>query len=174
MKKLILSILIVFGLLNSGCSNKLKEKQKTEFDSGIVAEGVIIGKNLKDFTIKNQFDKPIRLTKDTKKIIFVCTKPAGHLVRNYLKEQDKNFLEKRDILFIADVSAMPSIIYKMFALPDFKKSPYSVLLLTDEEKAKRFKNKAHKDEVMIIYLDNKKVTKVKFISTKKDLIDEIY
>jgi len=174
MKKLILSILIVFGLLNSGCSNKLEEKEMTQISQGKVASGVIIGEKLKDFTIKNQFGVPISLTNETKKIIFVCTKPAGHLVRNYLKEQDKNFLEKRDILFIADVSAMPSIIYKMFALPDFKKSPYSVLLLTDEEKAKRFKNKAHKDEVMIIYLDNKKVTKVKFISTKKDLIDEIY
>jgi len=173
MRKLILSLVIIFGLLNSGCSNKLEEKEKVQISQGKVANGVIIGEKLKDFTIKNQFDKPISLTKDTKKIIFVCTKPAGHLVRNYLKEQDKDFLEKRDILFIADVSAMPSIIYKMFALPDFKKSPYSVLLLTDEEKAKRFKNKAHKDEVMIIYLDNKKVTKVKFISTRKDLIYEI-
>ena len=173
MRKIFVSIFVILGLLSSGCSNKLKEKEATQISKGKVASGIIIGQKIKDFTIKNQFGTPISLTNKIKKIIFVCTKPAGHLVRNYLKKQDKNFLDKRNILFIADVSAMPSIIYKMFALPDFKKSPYSVLLLTDENKAETFKNKAHRNEVMIIYLDNKKVTKVKFITTKKDLISEI-
>jgi len=174
MKNFFLIILVVFGLLGSGCSNKLEEREKTQISQGKVANGVVIGQKLQNFTIKNQFEKPISLTDNIKKIVFVCTKAAGHLVRNYLKNQNKDFLEKRGILFIADVSAMPSIIYKMFALPDFKKSPYSVLLLTNEKKASSFKNKAHKDEVMIIYLDHKIVKKVKFISTKKDLISEIY
>jgi len=172
-KRLILVFTVVFGVLISGCSNKLEKREKTEISSGKVASGVVIGEKLKDFTIKNQFGKPFSLTNKTKKVIFVCTKAAGHLVRNYLKKQDKNFLGKRDILFVADVSGMPSIIYKMFALPDFKKSPYSVLLLTDGNRADEFKNKSHSDEVMIIYLNNKKVTKVKFISTLKDLINEV-
>jgi hypothetical protein len=173
MKKIIISLLITIGLISVGCSNKLEEKEKTEITSGKVANGLSIGQRL-DFTIKNQFGKPISLQNSTKKIIFVFTKPTGHLVREYLKKQDKTFLSKRDILFVADVSGMPSIIFSMFALPDFQKSPYDVLLLEDKNLSKSLENEQHKNEVMIIELDNKIVKNVKFVSTLDDFVNEIY
>jgi len=113
------------------------------------------------------------LTKNTKKVIFVFTKATGHLVKSYLKQQEDTYLQNRNIDFIADVSGMPSIIYKMFALPDFKKSNYKVLLIQDEKKSALFRNDKQLDAVMIITLDNKIVKDVKFITNEKDLIKSI-
>jgi len=177
MKKILGAVFLLATLVVSGCSNKLEEKEKTSLNSGKVSQNIEIGKKLKDFSLKNQFDKEFSLQENTKKVVFVFTKPTGHLVREYLLTKQQGFLEEKHILFIGDVSGMPSIIFKMFALPDFQKSKYSVLLIKNKEESKAFRNEEHKDEVMIIELDNKTVTGVKFISTKKDskkdLIEEL-
>ncbi len=174
MKNNILVImLLTISILFVGCSSKLEEKEQVTITSGKVSDGVIVGKKLQDYTFSDQFDKSHSLTNKTKKVIFVFTKSTGHLVKAYLKKQDDQYLQKRNIDFIADVSGMPSIIYKMFALPDFKKSNYKVLLIQDEKKSAVFRDDKHKDSVMIISLDNKVVKNVKFITTQKDLINSI-
>ena len=173
-KNLIAGLLISVSLLFGGCGNKtLNENDKATYSSGVVSTGVIIGKKLEDFSISDQFDKTNTLTNQTKKVIFVATKASGHVARNYFKKKDKDYLPNRNIIFIADVSGMPSIIYKMFALPDFKESPYSVSLLLDKDKAKKFINEKHKNTIMIISLNNKVVTNVKFVTNEADLIKEI-
>jgi len=174
MKNNILVIMLLsMSILFVGCSSKLEEKDQITITSGKVSPGVEIGKKLQDYTFTDQFDKSHSLTNKTKKVIFVFTKPTGHLVKAYLKEKDDKYLQTRDIDFIADVSGMPSIIYKMFALPDFKKSNYIVMLIKDEKKSAQFRDDKHKDSVMIISLDNKIVKDVKFITTRKDLIKAI-
>jgi len=172
-KNFILGVMLSISLLFAGCSNKLDDKEQVTISSGKVSDGIEIGKELKEYTFTDQFDKKHSLSNNTKKVIFVFTKPTGHLVKSYLLQQDKNYLTKRDIDFIADVSGMPSIIFKMFALPDFKKSNYTVLLIKDKEKSATFRDEKHKDSVMIITLDKKIVKDVKFVTNEKDLIKAI-
>jgi hypothetical protein len=64
---------------------------------------------------------------------------------------------------------MPSIIAKMFAIPDMQESKYPILLIKEEDNALRFRNEEQKDTVMIITLDNKIVKNVKFITNEIDL-----
>jgi hypothetical protein len=173
-KNLLIGLLIGASLIFSGCSDKkLNEKDKGAYTTGTVSPGVAIGQKLKDFAIADQFGNINKLTNETKKVIFVATKASGHVARNYFKSQSKDYLPSRDIIFIADVSGMPSIIYKMFALPDFKKSSYSVSLLLDDSRAKEFINEKHKNTIMIISLNHKIITGVKFVTNEKDLIKEI-
>jgi hypothetical protein len=172
-QKFLLSLVLGATLLFAGCSSKLEEKEQVTINSGKVSQGIEIGKKLEEYNLTDQFNKQHHLTNSTKKVIFVFTKPTGHLVKSYLLTKDKNYLSDRKIDFIADVSGMPSIIFSMFALPDFKKSNYTVLLIKDKKKSKIFRDDKHKEEVMIITLDNKIVKDVKFISAKKDLIKAI-
>lgn len=175
MKKTLVLVLLVAVTIFSGCSGdkKVEDKPKVTVDSGTLSSGVTVGKELAGFSFKNQFDKEVKLDGKVKKIIFVFTKPTGHLVREYLKKQPKNYLESRETLFIADISGMPSIIAKMFAIPDMKKSSYSILLIREKDNAKMFRNEQHKDAVMIISLDNKIVKNVNFVTNEKDLKAEI-
>ena len=173
MKKLMFGI-IAAVLLFSGCGNeKLENKKQVIIKTGEISSGIIIGKELQSFTFKDQFDKDTSLLSSTKKVMFAFTKPTGHLTKMYMSDKKPDYLTSRDIIFVADISGMPSLIAKMFAIPDMKESKYPILLIKEKEKALRFRNEKHKDAVMIITLDNKIVKSVKFVTNEQDLKKEI-
>jgi len=169
-KSLLLVVLIGASLLFAGCGEKVKNTnviEKAEF------KDIKIGNKLADFTIADQFDKKSSLTTDTKKVMFAATKDMGHIIKKYLLNKPKNYLQKRDIIFIADISSMPTIIFNMFALSDMQSANYSMLLIKKEANAKRFVNEAKKDYIMIVSLNNKIITDIKYVNNKNDLQKEI-
>ena len=68
---------------------------------------------------------------------------------------------------------MPSLILEYAALPDLKKHKYPIMLIKDENVAPNFKNEANSEAIMIVNLDNLKVTNVKFVSNINDFQNEI-
>ncbi len=131
-------------------------------------KGLHTGSKL-SFTLPDQFDKAYTLTDKTKKVIFVFAKATGHTVKEFLKKQDKSYLPSRNTLFVADVSGMPTIIRNTFALPDFKKSAYSVLLIYDKAIAKSYKDENKADKISIVSLQNGDIKDIKYVSTEKEL-----
>jgi len=125
------------------------------------------------FTLPDQFDKAQTLSPDTKKVIFVFAKSTGHTVKTFLKEQSKDYLVSKNTLFVADISPMPTVIRNTFALPELKKSDFSVLLVYDKAIAKQFKNDAEAEKIAIVSLDNGTVEAVKYISTADELKSEL-
>ena len=173
-KNFIITGILSSMLLLSGCSGKndLKDVKAITIDKGEVSKEIKIGSAMKIFTLKDQFDKKHKLLPSTKKLIFVATKATGHLVKGYLNKKPIDYLQKRDTLFVADVSKMPSIIYKMFALPDLQKHKYPILIIEDEKIGKEYKSKNNSDKVMIVTLDNLIVKSVEYITNKTDLINQ--
>jgi uncharacterized protein YxeA len=122
-----------------------------------------------DFKLPDQFDEAHSLTDDTQKVIFVFSKATGHTVKAFLREKDKNYLSTHHALFVADISPMPTVIRNTFALPDLKKSPFSVLLIYDKAIAKTFKNEAQADKIAVATLKNKTIDSIEFITTADEL-----
>ncbi len=172
-KKIILGVLaliIIAGgalFIINGKDNYDASKYLATATKGIEIDSKI------DFTLPDQFDKAHSLSTDTKKVVFVFAKATGHTVKAFLKTQDKNYLSKRNAIFVADISPMPTVIRNTFALPDLKKSDYSVLLIYDKEIAKTFKNEAQADKIAIVTLNNKIVEAVKYITTEAELKAEL-
>jgi hypothetical protein len=165
---------LLLSLVISGCGSKeVEDKPQVTIKSGSISQGIVVGKELLPYTFIDQFDKEHSLTSDVKKVIFVFTKPTGHLMRVYLGLKEIDYLDKRHIDFIADVSGMPSMIFKMFALPDLKNSQYPIMIIKDKKQSARFRNEEQKNAVMIISLDNKVVQNVKFVTNETDLKNEI-
>jgi hypothetical protein len=82
-------------------------------------------------------------------------------------------LPSKNALFIADISGMPAVIRNTFALPDFKKSPYSVMLIYDKNIAKTLKDDKNGDKITIAKLKNKEIVSIKYISTEDELKKEL-
>jgi len=120
-------------------------------------------------TLPDQFDKAHTLTPDTKKLILVFAKSTGHTVKAFLKTQDKSYLPQHHTLFIADISPMPTVIRNTFALPDFKKSPYSVLLIYDKALAKQLKNEKESDKIALVTLEDNTIKSVDYVTTEEAL-----
>ena len=172
-KNLLIGGVLAIGLLLTGCNSKVKDAKAVEITSGVVTQDIRIGEKLKDIEIKDQFDKKHKILPTTKKIIIVCKKSTGHLVKEYLNKKPLDYLAKRNIQFIADVSKMPSFIYKMVALPDLQEHKYPIMVILDEKIGAKYKNEQYQEMVMVVHIDNLTVKNVKFIANEKDLIKEI-
>ncbi len=173
-KSLILIIVTVVSLLISGCGKKeIEDKPKITISSGEISTGIVIGKELAHYKIKDQFDKEHNLNLDVKKVIFAFSNVTGQLMKVYMSSRKTDYLTSRNIVYIADISGMPSIISKMFAIPDMKESVYPILLIREKENAKRFRNEEQKNAIMIISLENKIVQNVKFVTNETDLKAEL-
>jgi len=166
---------ILFGLLGLiiiGGGVLFFIKGKDTYDatkySAKVSNGLNVGSTI-SFTLPDQFDKAHTLKADTKTLILVFAKATGHTVKGFLKKQDSNYLAKRDTLFVADISPMPTVIRNTFALPDLKKSAYSVLLIYDKNIAKQLKNEKEGDKIAVVTLENGVVKASKYIDSEEEL-----
>jgi len=160
-KKLLLGLLAlliiaggVFFFLNS----------KDNYDaSKYMASGTIQKGETLNFTLPDQFDKAHTLGDDTKTLILTFAKATSHIVRDFLHTQPADYLSSRHAYYVADISPMPVVIRNAFAMPDLKKSAYPVILIYDASIAAKFRDEAKKDAIMIVHLENKKVTDVAFV-----------
>lgn len=165
----------LFGtlLFIGGCSNKVEEKPVIEIKEGRVAPAVEVGKPFVSGTLKDQFDREGQVTEDTEKVIMVFSKSTGHLVKEFLNTKPNDYLDKEHVVFIADVSGMPSMILKYVALPDLQKHKYSIFLIRDAKESKKFRNDKYKEYIMVVDLDDGRIEEVKFVTTAKDLEEAI-
>ena len=122
-----------------------------------------------DFILPDQFDKTHKLSTTTEKLIFAFTKDTGHIVKVFMMEKPEGYLTKRHAVIVADISAMPVVIQNTFALPDLRKSNYSMMLIYDKEMAKQLKEGQEATKVIVMTLKDKKVTKVAHASSEEEL-----
>jgi hypothetical protein len=121
------------------------------------------------FTLPDQFGKAHTLSPETKIMVFAFTKATGHIIKAAMADKPKGYLEERKAVIVADISGMPTMIQNMFALPDLRKSNYEMLLIYDKNMAKRLKEGQATDKVIVMHLQNGKVTKVEHADSPEAL-----
>ncbi len=134
------------------------------------ANALSVGDSTPNFKIKDQFEKDNVIKSDAELVLFAGDKGMSEVLRDYLKPKGKGFLESKKAYYMADISGMPSLIAKFFALPKMKKYPFSILLV-NEEQAKSFDKK--EDNITVYTINNGKVSDIKYIKTSKEL-DEVF
>lgn len=93
-----------------------------------VAQALEVGERLRGWTLSDQFDKPYTL-EDNLQILLVARSMAGaKLLGAALEGRPKGYLEARRALFVADISRMPGLIGRLFAIPAMRDYSYRVLL----------------------------------------------
>lgn len=133
------------------------------FATALFSNSFDLNNNIGSFVLADQFEKNHTVNADVKTIIFSAEKDTSAGLNEFLSSKEKDFLEKNNAVFIADISGMPSIISYMFALPKMKKYNYNVLLI-EEEADKRF---LKKEERLTVYtLENGVIKNVQYIATK--------
>ena len=152
LKKLLLLTLLCVGLNTTAFAAELK-----------------VGDSLPAITLKDQHDKAITVAADVQTLLFAIEKPPSEMLNTYLMKQDKDFLTTKKAYFLADISGMPSMITKMFALPNMRERPYSILLAHDAKEAEFMPRQ--KDHVTVVKVKVGKVDKILFIKDEATLVD---
>ena len=97
----------------------------------------------------------------------------AHTCNDYFVTKEPAYLSDNNTQFVADVSSAPSIIKSLFILPGLKDFKHTVLLLNEKEVAAPFKANIDAEKIIVVYIDNKTITKIEIISTKEELIAAI-
>jgi hypothetical protein len=88
---------------------------------------LVSGETLPAFKIQNQFEEPAELTKETKWILFSSDMKAAKLLTEYINENATK-LDLTKTLIISDISKMPALVSKIFAIPKMKKYNFKLAL----------------------------------------------
>ncbi|RXJ84597.1 hypothetical protein [Arcobacter sp. CECT 8985] len=124
-----------------------------------------VGDKIGMFSLLDQFDVKHTIDKNIKTIIVSFEKQTGKDVNEFLNSKDPTFLKDHNAVFIANISGMPTIITKLFALPKMRDYKHKILLIYNDSDT-RFKNVEGKST--LYKLENGVIKQIKFI-TKDDL-----
>jgi len=160
MIKTVVALALTFLFL--GCSSKSDELVN-------VNAKLVMGQSLNKLTLNDQFEKSHTLPDATTKVIFAFSKDGAHVCNDFFVTQTPTYLADNNTVFIADVSAAPSLIRSMFILPGLKDFKHTVLLLDDKAAAAPFRKDMDVEKIIVVSLNAGEITKVATLSTQKEL-----
>ena len=160
MKNIILSLILAFTFI--GCNSKSEDNTNVE-------PKLVVGKSLSDLKLNDQNEKPQTLAADTKIVFFSFSKPTGHMCNEFLEKQPANYLVEHHAVYVADVSAAPSIIKSMFILPDLKELKFPILLINDDKLSAEYSKGMDKESIVVVTLENGTIKKIDNLKDSKAL-----
>jgi len=117
------------------------------------------GAFMQPLVIKDQHEKNVIISVDTKEIIVAFTQAQGTAIKAFL-EANPNYLAEHHAVYLMDATAVPSMVMSIFMMPKFKKYPYSIGLLEKEKDVAVFPKK--EERMTVLSLDKFKITNVSF------------
>ncbi|XOB62178.1 hypothetical protein ACMC56_16545 [Campylobacterota bacterium DY0563] len=127
------------------------------------------GDNIGYFSLPNQFDEKSAIDSKIETIIVSFEKDTGKDINTYLASKNPDFLKNHHAVFIANISGMPSIITKLFAMPKMREYKHPILLIYDEND-NRFISQEEKST--LYKLENGTIKSITYIT--KDNLDEVF
>jgi hypothetical protein len=136
------------------------------FITSLNASDYIIDGKLQTFTLPDQFEKTHTIDKSIRTIIVSFEKSTGADVNSFLNEHEPDYLQKHNAVFVANISEMPSLITKLFAMPKMKKYKHTILIINDEENHQFL---YQEDKITVYTLDNGVVSSIEYVDTVQDV-----
>lgn len=119
--------------------------------------------DLKPLVLEDQWGKEQALNSDTKLLIFSHHKDGSGWVKQALIELNVSNMAEKNWLYVANISRMPKLITKIFAIPKMRDYEFSIALLRDDEAVKLWPKK--EDFVAIYTLSNLTIESVEYFNT---------
>jgi NADPH-dependent ferric siderophore reductase len=81
--------------------------------------------------LSDQHDKPVSIGPATRWVIFASDKAGSDLVTAVLAAEAPVMLDRLQLVYLADISAMPAMVTRMFALPKLRELSFPIALVRD-------------------------------------------
>lgn len=109
------------------------------------------GERLASWTLNDQFDRSYTLDEQLQVLLVARSMTGSKLLGAALEGRPQGYLEARHALFVADISRMPSLVGKLFAIPKMRDYSYRVLLDREAQVVPQYA--APEDGVLWLQLD---------------------
>jgi hypothetical protein len=133
------------------------------FVSSAHAEPLAPGMRLPDFRLADQHDVEDSIGAEVRAVLFTRDMDAGNIVKEALAEKGEETLAAADAVNVSDISGMPRVIAKLFAVPSMRKRPYRMLLDRDGKVTADFPSE--KGKVTVLHVENGKIESVEYLKS---------
>jgi len=127
-----------------------------------------VGSEFEPFSIEDQHGQTHQLDASVEAVLFSRDMKGGDLIKAALADVGPSFLEQHHAVYLADISGMPRLIARMFAIPKMRKRPYPMLLDRDGSLSERFPGVERK--ATVVSLAKLRVTAIQHFTTEDDLM----
>jgi len=135
------------------------------FISALFAE-IKVGEGFPDYKLVDQFDEKMEIQREGNTTLLLSfEKDVSSGIKAFLDTKEKGFLEKNNIMYISDISGMPSFITSWFALPKMKKFNFKIALIYEDKIGDIIPREEGKVTVIDLYYN--KIMKIEFIEPKE-------
>ena len=132
------------------------------------AEPLRAGARLPDLRLSDQHEVEATVGADDEFVIFSRDMDAGSLVKEALAEQGGATLAAAKAVYVTDITRMPALITRLFALPSMRKRDYRILLDRDGKATADFPSEEGK--VTVMKLDEGVISEITFVDTAAALL----
>jgi len=126
-----------------------------------------VGDELPAVTLQDQHGEKHTLDTTTKIVVFSRDMDAGKVIKAALADDGASLLERAGAVYVTDISAMPGLISRLFAIPAMRKRAYTMWLDRDGASTARFP--AAPGQATVIHLDRRRITRIDQTSSAEDL-----
>ena len=126
-----------------------------------------VGTAWQALALQDQHEQPVLVDASTRKVIFAAEKSVSDLVVGVLGAQGKTTLARAGAVYVADISAMPAIVSRLFALPKLRELPFAIALAREAAAVADLPRRV--GAVTVLTLDNGLLTQVQYLQTDAQL-----
>jgi len=121
----------------------------------------VVGDRLERIALEDQHGAEHAIDGKTDVVLFTRDMDAGDIVKAALADTTSAQLDARSVVYVTDISAMPAMVARLFALPKMRKRPYSMLLDRDGDVTARFPARA--GHATVLRMDDLEITAVEYV-----------
>jgi hypothetical protein len=93
------------------------------------------GSAMPTLSLNDQHDKPAPVGPATRWVVFTAEKPVSDMVSAVLAAEPAGVADRLRLVYVADISGMPALVTRMFALPKLRELPFPLALVREPAQA---------------------------------------
>lgn len=131
-----------------------------------LAASYVAGDALSPISLQDQNDKMVSVTDQTKVLLFSRSMKGGDIIKETLTPLAGDTFPQH-LVYVADISGMPSLIAKFVAVPQMQELPFAIGLDREGEISRLLPDS--KDMATMILLDNLKIQDIAYFDSSEAL-----
>jgi len=131
------------------------------------AETLAVGSEISPFEIDDQHGETHRVDQGVRILLFSREMDGGEVIKEALAELDASALATRGAVYVADISGMPGLVARLFAIPGMRKRPYPMLLDRDGSLTRDFPSQPGR--ATALFLEKLRITRVEHVDSAPEL-----
>lgn len=131
------------------------------------AEPYAIGGTLEPLELADQHGQVRGVDATRRVLLFTRDMDAGEILKQALAADGPALLERAGAVYVADVSGMPALVLRMFALRKLRERPYPILLDREGEKTARLP--AQTGRISFLRLDALRIVELRHLGSTDEV-----